>query len=180
MCIWERVEEREQNEIEWFVRVLVCGVTGREDVAFAFVWEECSIVKKTCVGVSEWKREYAWICVCVCVCVHLCVGGFAKSSFFAARINDGFGKWSDWRSLCRTGVWVVVWDSVWPDDGIKSCPILPSIAQKVAKPFLCKSCSIWNRPKFYQNSWATFVKKMCYQEVKKNCPIWSHWWWCRW
>ena len=27
------------------------------------------------------------------------------------------------------------WGAVWPDDGIKSCPIFPNIAQKVVKSF---------------------------------------------
>ena len=42
-------------------------------------------------------------------------------------------------------------ESMWPDDGIKNCPIFPNIVQKVAKPFLHESCIIKSSPNIYHN-----------------------------
>ena len=63
--------------------------------------------------------------------------------------------------------------TVWPDDEIKSSPISPNIAQKVAKSFLNESCIIYNSPKIYQNIWANCVRKFVTKNIK-NSLIWSH------
>ena len=57
---------------------------------------------------------------------------------------------------------------MWPDDGIKSCPIFPNIDHNVFKSFLHESCSFGNCPKIYQNIWATFAGKFVTKKFKKS------------
>ena len=57
-----------------------------------------------------------------------------------------------------------VFQTVWADDGIKSCPIFTHIAQKIGKYFLYDSCIILNSPKRYQDFLATFVRKFVTQK----------------
>ena len=56
--------------------------------------------------------------------------------------------------------------TVWPDDGIKSCPISPQNCPKSSHTLFTHYYSdiIWNSPKSHQNFWATFVR----QFVAKN------------
>ena len=58
--------------------------------------------------------------------------------------------------------------TVWPDDGIKRLPISPILPKKHLNNFLHGSCSIWNRPKSYQNIGATFVRKFVIKNIKKS------------
>ena len=62
---------------------------------------------------------------------------------------------------------------VWPNDEIKSCLIFPNNTQKVAKTYYTWKFYDLNRPRIYQDIWATFVREFVTKNIK-NCTIWSH------
>ena len=64
--------------------------------------------------------------------------------------------------------WAV--QSVWPDDGIKSCPIFHNNAQKVAKSFLSWKLFNLKYPKQLPEYLGYFWKKICHREFQKVAP----------
>ena len=72
--------------------------------------------------------------------------------------------------------WWASW-SVWPDDGVKSCPIFPKIAQKVTKSFYTKVVEFRIAQKITR-IFGLLLEENFFTRSSKNNPIWSHWsWW---
>ena len=64
---------------------------------------------------------------------------------------------------------------VWPDDETKSSPILSKSCPKISEAILKFNSNIFKEPIMFPDIWATFVcKNICYGELSKNGPIWSH------
>ena len=55
--------------------------------------------------------------------------------------------------------------TVWPDNGIKSCPIVPNVPPKVVKSFIALLEMAQN---FYHNTWATYRRILVIKKLKKS------------
>ena len=61
--------------------------------------------------------------------------------------------------------------SVWPDGGIKSCPISPKVSSKVAVSFFNLKDRISKWPKELSNFWATFVRESVTKTFQKHSNL---------
>ena len=68
------------------------------------------------------------------------------------------------------------WGPVWPDDGIKSCPIFFQYRPKSSNITFYMKVVLFEIAQKILEYLGYYCNKIRYQEVLKNNPIWSHWW----